>query len=228
MAPKGKSYRMKDFDKKHLKALCLAVLVHIAVFIVFYLAVHTHDSVKVADSTSNTVLPSRLDITDTEILPFKSETYISTLSSTQTIAKKDSDVQSHHKKTSTRSSEAFDEPKTDNTAILEGSQKIIHKDSAASVSISQNTQEKDTPDSQSNENLMPIKKEDLAELKDIKNHVGLLEMDIPNTKNNMVIDDEHLSIKSEAEEINSQLSQAINEIKNRNQQKINEIEKQKN
>ncbi|MGP5542275.1 hypothetical protein ACTXMH_06895, partial [Psychrobacter celer] len=165
---------------------------------------------------------------DTEILPFKSETYISTLSSTQTIAKKDSDIQSRHKKTSTRSSEALDEPKTDNTAILEGSQKIIHKDSAASVSIIQNTQEKDAPDSQNNENLMPIKKEDLAELKDIKNHAGLLEMDIPNTKNNIVIDDEHLSIKSEAEEINSQLSQAINEIKNRNQQKIHEIEKQKN
>ena len=155
---------MKNFDKKHLKALCLAILVHIAVFIVFYLTVHTHDSVKVADSSSNTVLPSRLDITDTEILPFKSETYISTLSSTQTIAKKDSDVQSHHKKTSTRSSEAFDEPKTDNTAILEGSQKIIHQDSAASVSISQNTQEKDTPDSQSNENLMPIKKETLLKV----------------------------------------------------------------
>ncbi|MBO1517811.1 MULTISPECIES: hypothetical protein [Psychrobacter] len=219
---------MKSFDKKHLKALCLAILVHIAVFIVFYLTVHTHDSAKVADSSSNTVFPSRINITDPDIPPFKSKTYISTLSSTQTIAKKDSDVQNGHTKTSTKNSEAPDEPKTDNTAILEGSQKIIHKDSAASVSVSQNTQEKDAPDSQSNENLMPIKKEDLAELKDIKNHAGLLEMDIPNTKNNIVIDDEHLSIKSEVEEINNQLSQAINEIKNLNQQKINEIEKQKN
>ena len=65
-------------------------------------------------------------------------------------------------------------------------------------------------------------------LETIKNNAGLLDMDVPTQKRTVNIDKDYLAAKSEVEEINDQLSAAINEVKKRNQQKIDGRQQQRN
>ena len=65
--------------------------------------------------------------------------------------------------------------------------------------------------------------EDLA---DIKDDLGLLNIDTPIQSSKPKIDSNYDLIKSEIEETNDQLSDAINEVKKRNQQKIDKIQQQ--
>ena len=53
-------------------------------------------------------------------------------------------------------------------------------------------------------------------------------MDVPTQKRMVNIDKDYLAAKSEVEEINDQLSAAINEVKKRNQQKIDGRQQQRN
>ena len=50
---------------------------------------------------------------------------------------------------------------------------------------------------------------------------------MPIQKEQVKIDKEYLSMKSEVEEVNNRLSAAIDEVKKRNQQKIDQMEQQK-
>ena len=61
----------------------------------------------------------------------------------------------------------------------------------------------------------------------VKNEAGLLATDVPIEKEQIKIDKEYVSMKSEVEEVNNRLSAAINEVKKRNQQKIDQMEQQK-
>ena len=63
-------------------------------------------------------------------------------------------------------------------------------------------------------------------LDNIKDDIGLLDIDTPIIKSKPQIDRNYDLIKAEIGETNNQLSNAINEIKKRNQQKIDEIKQQ--
>ena len=59
-------------------------------------------------------------------------------------------------------------------------------------------------------------------LEAFRNNAALLDIDVPTRQTNVKVDKDYLSAKSEVEEINNQLSAAINEVKKRNQQKIDD------
>ena len=68
-------------------------------------------------------------------------------------------------------------------------------------------------------------RDDLAYIKD---DVGLLNIDIPIPNSEPKIEREYNLIKSEIEETNDKLSDAINEVKKYNQRKIDDIQQKKN
>ena len=55
---------MMKFREKWFWALCLAVLVHVGVFFIFYLNTHQTDSVEVADSQMKTTEPTAINNVD--------------------------------------------------------------------------------------------------------------------------------------------------------------------
>ncbi|MGO2278619.1 MAG: hypothetical protein ACTH5U_07380, partial [Pseudomonadales bacterium] len=74
---------MMKFREKWFWALCLAVLVHAGVFLVFYLNTQQTDSVEVADSQISTTEPAAInDVTLSE----PEKIYATTVTSTKTSA----------------------------------------------------------------------------------------------------------------------------------------------
>lgn len=64
------------------------------------------------------------------------------------------------------------------------------------------------------------------ELEDLKSEVGLLSIDTPKQPSVTSTSENYERAKTEVEEINRQLSNAINEVKKRNQQEIDQLQQQ--
>ena len=232
---------MIKFREKWFWALCLAVLVHIGVFFIFYLNTHQTDSVEVAESQTNSTRPALINNVD---LPEK--VYTTTVTSTKT----SDDTNNNVEDTVNKKSEIGNEPETsqltssdEQTANVESRKapsspaannadvKPKKPASTAIESVQANKtplQKEETPNAQTDSNTQSIVANTNDKLEEIKNNASLLDIDVPAQKSNVKIDKDYLSAKSEVEAINDQLSAAINEVKKRNQQKIDEQQQLRN
>ena len=232
---------MIKFREKWFWALCLAVLVHIGVFFVFYLNTHQTDSVEVADSQTNSTEPTAINNVD---LPEK--VYTTTVTST----KISNDTNDSVEDTVNKKSEIGNEPEASQLASNNGQTASVESRKAPSFSGANNVDDKPkkpaytaiessqaystapqkdrTPNAQTVSNTQSIVASTDDKLEEIKNNASLLDIDVPAQKSNVKIDKDYLSAKSEVEAINDQLSAAINEVKKRNQQKIDEQQQLRN
>ena len=223
------------FREKWFWALCLAVLVHVGVFFVFYLNIHQTDSIEVADSQTNSTEPIAINNVD---LPEK--VYTTTVTSTKT----SNDTNDSVEDTVNKKSEIGNEPKTsqltssdEQTANVESRKappspavnNVDNKPKKPAYTAIESSQANSTAPQkekalniQTDSNTQSIVANTDDKLEEIKNNASLLDIDVPAQKSNVKIDKDYLSAKSEVEAINDQLSAAINEVKKRNQQKIDE------
>ena len=227
---------MIKFREKWFWALCLAVLVHVAVFFIFYMNMNKTDSLDVASSSINKDEPLAINSQDSSVTD---KIYTTTLKSTTASDSTDSDsgdsdadadadadrtgtdtssstkLTSSSKETSTSTSNGMDDrPKQ----LLSTAKKTAQ---ANDISTQKNARQNNKLlANQSNENDQPIVINSNETLETFRNNAGLLDIDVPTRQSNVKLDKDYLSAKSEVEAINNQLSSAINEVKKRNQQKI--------
>ncbi|WP_162799504.1 hypothetical protein [Psychrobacter proteolyticus] len=226
---------MMKFREKWFWALCLAVLVHVGVFFIFYLNTHQTDSVEVADSQTNTTEPAAINNVD---IPEK--VYTTTVTSTKT----SNDTNDNVEDTVNKKSEIGDKSEASQLASNNGQTANVESRKAPSSSAANNVdnkpkkptstsiesvqtnktpaQEEKALNVQTDSNTQSIVASTDDKLEEIRNNASLLDIDVPAQKSNVKIDKDYLSAKTEVETINNQLSAAINEVKKRNQQKIDE------
>ena len=224
---------MIKFREKWFWALCLAVLVHVAVFFIFYMNMNKTDSSDVASSSINKDEPLAINSQDSSVTD---KIYTTTLKSTEASDSKDSDSDD-------TAVDAADRTGTDTSSRTEltsssketsaNTPSSIEDNAQKPVSTAKKTaQENDVPtqkdarqnnkllENQLNENTQSLVTNSTETLETFRNNAGLLDIDVPTRQSNVKLDKDYLSAKSEVEEINNQLSSAINEVKKRNQQKI--------
>jgi len=223
------------FREKWFWALCLAVLVHVGVFFIFYLNTHQTDSVEVADSQMETTEPAAINNID---IPEK--VYTTTVTSTKT----SNDTNDNVEDTVNTKFEIGNEPETSQLTSSDEQTANVESRKAPSSPAANNVdnkpekpastaiesaqanktppQNEKMPNAQIDSNTQSIVANTDDKLEEIKNNASLLDIDVPAQKSNVKIDKDYLSAKSEVEAINDQLSAAINEVKKRNQQKIDE------
>ena len=224
---------MIKFREKWFWALCLAVLVHVAVFFIFYMNMNKTDSSDVASSSINKDEPLAINSQDSSVTD---KIYTTTLKSTTapdstgsdsgdtavnaadrtgTDASSRTEITSSNKETSASTSNGMDEkPKKPVATAKETIQ-------ANAVPTQKNARQNNKLlENQSNENDQSIVTNSNETLETFRNNAGLLDIDVPTRQSNVKLDKDYLSAKSEVEAINNQLSSAINEVKKRNQQKI--------
>ncbi|MFK3869000.1 hypothetical protein ACI2IV_11070 [Psychrobacter faecalis] len=204
---------MRKLREKWIWALCLAILVHIGVFFIFYLNIDKDSSRQINRSsqitnTIKTTEPLTTIDTSNNQSPSNSNSnskiYTTTLKNDKII----NDINSSSEKTKIITPEKeLSSPSTptndkvDSIQVLRDDNNLVSTEAITSV----NNQTVNT----------------------IKNEAALLATDVPIQREQVKLDKEYLSMKSEVEEVNNRLSAAINEVKKRNQQKIDQIEQQK-
>lgn len=229
------------FREKWFRALCLAILVHVGVFFIFYLNTHQTDSVEVAESQTNSTEPIAINNVD---LPEK--VYTTTVTNTKT----SNDTNNNVEDTVNKKSEIGNEPETSQLTSSDEQTANVESRKAPSSPAANNVdnkpekpastskepaqanktppQNEKMPNAQIDSNTQSIVANTDDKLEEIKNNASLLDIDVPAQRSNVKIDKDYLSAKSEVEAINDQLSAAINEVKKRNQQKIDEQQQLRN
>lgn len=216
---------MITFREKWLWALCLAILVHVGFFFIFYMNVDEEDAVPVTNNRVNTALPSAVSDVSDDLPPSIAKTYTATTTEKiESVSYEDTAVTQHA---------TTQKPVVpSNTDKIRASQNLTEDSVVTSAKPVSTLKER----AQKIEVLRPQKDEISASmplgsveaLENMKTRAGLLSIDIPTEQPHVKIDKDYLSVKSEVEEINSQLSAAINEVKKRNQQKIDEAQQLRN
>ena len=214
------------FREKWLWALCLAILVHVGFFFIFYMNVNKEDSTQVSNSRVNTAKPSeKPDILD-DLPPTIAKTYTTSApdKKSNTVSSKDTtEIQSMTPQ------KAITSAQTDDISAAQTLTEDSNLTSTKSASTLKARAEKIKPPSPDTDEMsVPIPSDNIEALESIKTRAGLLSIDVPTQQPTIKIDKDYLSVKSEVEDINSQLSAAINEVKNRNQQKIDETQRLRN
>lgn len=212
---------MINVRDKWLSTLLLVILLHVGVFFILYLNLnnnlkdHTHSK----NSSDDKLTVNNID---NEYQPIKTQTYISTANKIEDTSKPDSG--------SIQSTDYL------NKAILEATKNQVSSPKRYNESETLLSKEvdyaSDKPSKENNETLkdkqaskvVPTVYSDNEYLVRTKNDGSLLNMDIPTQQTEVKIDKNHDF--REAEEINNQLSAAINEVKKRNQQKIDQMQQQ--
>jgi len=232
---------MIKLREKWFWALCLAVLVHVGVFFIFYLNTYQTDSIETTDSLSSKNEPAAINNVNTS-----EKVYTTTVTSTKT----SDDTNDSVEDTVSKKSEINNKPETsqitssyEQKANVESrkappssaANNVDNKPEKPASKAIESTQANKTPsqeekalNAQADSNTQSIIASTDDKLEEIKNNASLLDIDVPAQKSNVKIDKDYLSAKSEVEAINDQLSAAINEVKKRNQQKIDEQQQLRN
>ena len=219
---------MMKFREKWFWALCLAILVHAGAFLVFYLNANQTDAVEMADSSMSTAKPTA--VSDVTLSP-NDKVYTTTVTSTKSLDNIDNTLNKVDDLDTIDKNTAITMPTSNEEQT--GSSDNMQKASSQAFSNTANNSKKPTQgnkplEDQSGKISQPMIANSDEDLEKVKNDAGLLDMDAPTQKSTVKVDKNYLSAKSEVEEINNQLSAAINEVKKRNQQKIDERQQLKN
>ncbi|MGP5436481.1 hypothetical protein [Psychrobacter alimentarius] len=228
---------MMKFREKWFWALCLAILVHSGIFLIFYLNTNKTNTVEIADNGVDTADMSTAvsDIT----LPPTDKIYTTTVTSTKSLDNIDNslnNIDNVDERSVVTKPMSNDEQTVNSENIQTRSTQTsnnIYDNSKKATPRSQEITQKNEASTQKNQSIkdknpQPMVANSDQNLEEIKNNAGLLDIDIPTQKSAVQIDKDYLSAKSEVEEINRQLSAAINEVKKRNEQKIDERQQLKN
>ena len=201
---------MVKFREKWIWALCFAILVHVGVFFIFYLNMDKDSSKEINNSSAITSIiktaePLTTIDSNNSHSPSNSKIYTTTLKNDKAIKnvgtnpKQTKAITSEEELSSIATNDKADSAKAKG---LRDDNNLISKEAALTSANNQT-------------------------LNAIKNDASLLDTDVPIQKEQVKIDKEYLSMKSEVEEVNNRLSAAIDEVKKRNQQKIDQMEQQK-
>lgn len=212
---------MKEFREKWIWALCLAILVHACVFFIIYLNSNKDSSVEVSNTQeisneANNSIKASEAIAITNLESTKDSNILMTGSEkVETIADTDEATTSANQSTNNATTTITNTGKHSD---------LKPKKEALSLSSDLNT----SKDIEYQRDAIIISNDPINEatLEEIKNNAGLLDMDVPTQKTEIKIDQEYKNTKSEVENTNNQLSNAINEFKKRNQQKIEQMQQQ--
>lgn len=241
------SSRQKLFREKWLWALCLAILVHVGFFLVFYLNVDKDKPTHATSSRAGVERSSMPADVSKSITPDTVKTYtvtdrtgaIKTVDPngiTQPAMNKDplstSNLDASNSGTSNLSTSTSN---TSNPNEVRAAQTLTESTASASMTSALTLKERDQRNersTQADEALSAMSSNNTSfsktdTLEEVKARAGLLSIDVPTQQidnKDVKIDTGYLSAKSEVEDINSQLSAAINEVKKRNQQKIDEMQ----
>ncbi len=212
------------FREKWLWALCLAILVHVGFFFIFYMNVNKEDSLPMTNSRVDVATPSVTPNIIDDLPPTIAKTYTAPDKNVNTVSFKDTtEIPSTIKKNPITSAQ------TDDISAAQTLTEESDLTSTKSASTLKARAEKIKPLSPDTEEMsVSIPSDNIEALESIKTRAGLLSIDVPTQQPTIKIDKDYLSVKSEVEDINSQLSAAINEVKNRNQQKIDEAQRLRN
>lgn len=236
---------MIKFREKWFWALCLAILVHVGVFLIFYINASQTDTTASTEERINTAsdnsLIERPDSSLNNIdSPSTDKVYATTLTDTKVI--KDSTTPADPNELIKGKQQAINSEAGLDTGSKSDSKNnnTNSKNSNAAVDIASETapnskatsqQAKsppqrsrpiDEPIEDATQPNPPITASAVENLEAAKNNAGLLAIDVPTQQTGVKIDKDYLAAKSEVEELNNQLSAAINEVKKRNQQQIDQ------
>lgn len=214
------------FREKWLWALCLAILVHVGFFFIFYMNVNKEDSTQVSNSRVNTAKPSeKPDILD-DLPPTIAKTY--TASAPDKKSNTDSSKDTIEIPSTTQKNPITSAQTDDISASQTLTEDAVLTSNKSASTLKARAEKIKAPSPDTDEMSASIPSDNIEALESIKTRAGLLSIDVPTQQPNIKIDKDYLSAKSEVEDINSQLSAAINEVKNRNQQKIDETQRLRN
>ena len=214
---------MAQFFKKWSAALVFALLLHLGVFFLFYMNSYenytnvTDDSQKFTeDIIINTIM------SEDDLLPID-KAQVSTLNTSKISAIIDNN-QEGNLTTSKKSIAKTNETLPIMPLETRGTSPIssIKSETKSNEYLHKNNDKLDTKRAV---NVASDSSPD-KDLDNLINDVGLLTIDVPIRNSNVQIDRNYDLIRSELEKTNGQLSDAINEVKKRNQQKIDEIQRQ--
>ena len=217
--------RQKLLREKWLWALCLAILVHVGFFFVFYLNVHKEPA-EVANEGVDIATPPVATDVGQDLSPSIAKTYTDT-DSTDTM-----EAVSHDDAVATQPTPNQEPPAVTNTDEALSAQTLTENSMSTSPkpvsTLKERAQKSGNLNTQSDKISLSMPANSIDALESMKTQAGLLSIDIPTEQPHVKIDKAYLSVKSEVEEINNQLSAAINEVKQRNQQKIDEVQQLRN
>ena len=227
--------RQKLLREKWLWALCLAILVHVGFFFVFYLNVHKEPA-QVANEGVDIATPPVATDVGQDLSPSIAKTYTVTDSDTDTDTDTDStdtmEAVSHDDAVVTQPTPNQEPPAISNTDEALSAQTLTEDSMSTSPkpvsTLKERAQKNGNLNTQSDKISLSMPANSIDALESMKTQAGLLSIDIPTEQPHVKIDKAYLSVKSEVEEINNQLSVAINEVKQRNQQKIDEVQQLRN
>lgn len=219
--------RQKLLREKWLWALCLAILVHVGFFFVFYLNVHKEPA-QVANEGVDIATPPVATDVGQDLSPSIAKTYtVTDTDSTDTM-----EAVSHDDAVVTQPTSNQEPPAISNTDEALSAQTLAEDSMSTSPkpvsTLKERAQKSGNLNTQSDKISLSMPANSIDALESIKTQAGLLSIDIPTEQPHVKIDKAYLSVKSEVEEINNQLSAAINEVKQRNQQKIDEVQQLRN
>ena len=240
------SSRQKLLREKWLWALCLAILVHVGFFLVFYLNVDKDKPTPATSSRADVEKSSMPADVSQSITPDTVKTYtvtdrtdaIKTVDSndiTQPTMNKEPLSTSNLDASNSGTTNLGASSNTSNPNEVRTAQTLTEGAVSASMASASTLKERDQRSersTQADESLSAMSSNNTSlsktdTLEEVKARAGLLSIDVPTQQidnKDVKIDTGYLSAKSEVEDINSQLSAAINEVKKRNQQKIDEMQ----
>ncbi len=241
------------FREKWLWAVCLAILVHVGFFFIFYINANKKESTPVTNDRIDDMANTSMANDNSKDLPpnvAKTVTVTTTKNIDKSSQKPTTEAQSTTATTAT--TKPLSPSKTDETLVA---QTLTEKSLPAATKTvtpktfstlkeraqkfeNTNPQTDDTsiatpsnskPSDATLSNATRLKNHETLE--NVKAQAGLLSIDVPTEQpdvKNVKTDQAYRSAKSEVEDINNQLSAAINEVKKRNQQKIDEAQRLRN
>lgn len=214
---------MLSFTEKWSIPVVFAVLLHIGVLVIFYTNFSEKDGDNDGQSKDKTTEHSSVPRAPSEPASIKTQASISTVDNSKTPS------QAYKKQEIDK--DLPDQPKLKNT---ENSLKIdvVNNESSVMDSNKENinsTQKQQLSDKKLTENRefsVDFTDDKANELEDLNSKVGLLSIDTPKQPSVTSTSKNYERAKTEVEEINRQLSNAINEVKKRNQQEIDQLQQQ--
>lgn len=214
---------MLSFTEKWSLPVVFAVLLHIGVLFIFYTNFSEKDGDNDGQSKDKTTEHSSVPRPLSEPASIKTQASISTVDNSKTPS------QAYKKQEINK--DLLDKPKLKNT---ENSLKIdvLNNESSVMGSNKENinsTQKQQLSDKKLTENrefTVDFTDDKANALEDLKSEVGLLSIDTPKQPSVTSTSENYERVKTEVEEINRQLSNAINEVKKRNQQEIDQLQQQ--
>ena len=202
------------FCEKRFSPLYFALLLHLAIIFIFYLnseKLGSNDYVKHISEQSTTV-----DIGNKYLSTKLKDTNIHGILGSSNLL--NGDTKRAELKTSKEQLYSYQESKKVNNVDFVKSETMPNP---------RNIPQEYTHDL-TDSNLITTTSKDDNNLDSIKKDIGLLSIDVPKQQHDIKTNKEYLILKIEAEKINTQLSNAVNEVKERNQQEINQMQQQDN